>query len=351
MIICRTPVRLSFFGGGTDYPAWYRRHGGEVLASTIDKYSYITCRYQPPFFDYRYCISYSRIEYTKTVDDIAHPAVREAIKHLGIQRGLEIHHDCDLPARGGMGSSSAFTVGLLHALHALGGRMIGKRQLAQESVLLEQDVLQETVGSQDQVLAAYGGVNHIAFQPNGDFVATPVTVRADRIDDLNAHLLLFYTGIRRTASAVAGTYVHSLESHAPNMRTLQGMVTEGLRILNGRGALDEFGELLHEAWRIKRALGPAVSTPDIDAIYDEARHAGAGGGKLTGAGGGGFLLLFARPERHRAIRDRLSRLLHVPFRFEYTGSQIIFADREQEYADDERMRGPQFAAAHEVERA
>ena len=168
MIISRTPFRISFFGGGTDYPAWYRKHGGAVLATTIDKYCYITCRYRPPFFEHKYCVIYSKMEYCQTIAEIAHPAVREVLRHLGMERGVEIHHDGDLPARSGMGSSSAFTVGLLHALYALKGQIVGKHQLAMESIHLEQDILRETVGSQDQVLAAYGGFNHISFLPNGE---------------------------------------------------------------------------------------------------------------------------------------------------------------------------------------
>ena len=180
MIISRTPFRISFFGGGTDYPAWYRKHGGAVLATTIDKYCYITCRYLPPFFEHQYCIVYSKIENCQTLDEIAHPAVREVLRFLEVTRGVEIHHDGDLPARSGMGSSSAFTVGLLHALYALQGRMCGKHQLALESIQLEQDVLKETVGSQDQVLAAYGGLNHISFLENGDISVRPVTISAER---------------------------------------------------------------------------------------------------------------------------------------------------------------------------
>jgi D-glycero-alpha-D-manno-heptose-7-phosphate kinase len=338
MIICRTPVRVSFFGGGTDYPAWYRRHGGEVLGTTIDKYSYITCRYLPPFFDYRYCIAYSTLEYTKTVDEIAHPAVREAVKYLGITRGLEIHHDGDLPARGGMGSSSAFTVGLLHALYALTGRMVGKRELALESVYLEQERLKETVGSQDQVLAAYGGLNHIVFQTNGEIVVTPVTIPGERMNELTSHLMLLYTGIRRTASAIADTYVRDLESRARELSAMRDLVSQSLALLNSARDIGGFGALLHEAWTLKRALGPSVSPPEVDDLYAEARRAGALGGKLTGAGGGGFFLVFAPPDRHAAIRDRLSRLIQVPFRPEFSGSQIIFADREQEYLEAEARR-------------
>src|SRR5437870_2397364 len=210
MIICRTPMRVSFFGGGTDYPAWYRQHGGAVLATTIDKYSYITCRYLPPFFEHKYSLVYSRIERRRRVDEIEHPAIREVIRYMNITRGLEIHHDADLPARSGMGSSSAFTVGLLHALYALTGRMPNKRQLATESVEIEQEILKEAVGSQDQVLAAYGGFNHITFLPNGEISVRSVTLTPERIRELNSHLMLFYTGIKRTAANIAESYVNGI---------------------------------------------------------------------------------------------------------------------------------------------
>src|SRR5262245_2183703 len=207
MIICRTPFRISFFGGGTDYPGWFQKHGGAVLAATIDKYCYLTCRHLPPFFDHRYRIVYSRIENCRTIDEIVHPVVRAVLSRLDVIDGVEIHHDADLPARSGMGSSSSFTVGLLHAMRALGGRMSGRRELAAESIYIEQDVIKENVGSQDQVQAAYGGLNHVTFLPNGDFSVRPVTISHARVAELNSHLMLFFTGISRTASDVAGSYV------------------------------------------------------------------------------------------------------------------------------------------------
>ena len=341
MIISRTPFRLSFFGGGTDYPAWYRSHGGAVLGATIDKYSYITCRYLPPFFEHRFCIMYSKTEYCQTVDEINHPAVREVLRFLSIDRGLEIHHDADLPARSGMGSSSAFTVGLLHAMYALTGRMVSKRQLAIESVHIEQELLRETVGSQDQVHAAYGGLNHISFLPNGEISVRPVTITAERMRELNSHLMLFYTGIRRTASDIADTFVRGIDDRRRQLRIMKDLVDESLAILNGRDELTSFGELLHEAWQAKRSLSARVSNSDVDQMYDCARAAGAIGGKLAGAGGGGFLLLFVPPECQAAVRDKLNALIHVPFRFEFSGSQILFADSEQEYRDEEEARSRQ----------
>jgi D-glycero-alpha-D-manno-heptose-7-phosphate kinase len=341
MIISRTPFRLSFFGGGTDYPAWYRQHGGAVLGATIDKYSYITCRYLPPFFEHRFCIMYSKTEYCQTVDEITHPAVREVLRFLKIDRGLEIHHDADLPARSGMGSSSSFTVGLLHALYALTGRMASKRQLAVESVHVEQELLQETVGSQDQVHAAYGGLNHVTFLPNGEISVRPVTIAPARMHELNSHLMLFYTGIKRTASNIADTFVNGIDSRRRQLRIMKDLVDESLAILNSRHDLTSFGELLHEAWQAKRSLSASVSNSEVDDLYECARAAGAIGGKLAGAGGGGFLLLFVPPERQQEVRDRLNTLIHVPFRFEFSGSQILFADSEQDYRAEEEVRSTQ----------
>jgi D-glycero-alpha-D-manno-heptose-7-phosphate kinase len=331
-------MRVSFFGGGTDYPVWYRQHGGTVLATTIDKYSYITCRYLPPFFEHKYSLVYSRIERCKGLDEIEHPAIREVIRYMKVHRGLEIHHDADLPARSGMGSSSAFTVGLLHALYALTGRMPTKHQLATESVEIEQDILKEAVGSQDQVLAAYGGLSHVTFQPNGEIIVSPVTVSRERMDELNSHLMLFYTGIKRTASTIASTFVGRMDDKRRQLRIMNDLVAEGRSILNSSQNIEAFGHLLREAWQTKRLLSSDVTNSDVDSLYDDAMRAGAIGGKLTGAGGGGFLLLFVPPERQRDVRDRLSKLIHVPFGFEFWGSQVLFADRERDYAHQEDER-------------
>jgi len=341
MIISRTPFRISFFGGGTDYPAWYRNHGGAVLATTIDKYCYLTCRYLPPFFEHRFRVVYSKIEDCQTIDQIAHPAVRAILGYLSIERGVEIHHDGDLPARSGMGSSSAFTVGLLHALYALKGHMASKRQLAVESMHIEQELLQETVGSQDQISAAYGGFNHITFLPNGDFSIKPMTLTAERVQELNSHLMLFYTGIKRTASDIAESYVNDIANKKRQLRIMKDMVEEGISLLNSDYDITSFGELLHEAWQAKRSLSFKVSNPHVDELYEQARSAGAIGGKLTGAGGGGFLLLFVPPSRHREVREKLNKLVYVPFKFESSGSQIIFFDPEEDYSAEERARANQ----------
>jgi len=306
MIISRTPYRISFLGGGTDYPSWYLKHDGSVLAATINKYCYLTCRYLPPFFEHRIRIVYSRIENCHTVDEIAHPAVQAVLRYLGMDRGVEIHHDGDLLARSGMGSSSSFTVGLLHALHALKGQMPSKHQLAMESIHIEQEILKETVGSQDQVCAAYGGLNHILFFGNGEISVRPVTILPERMKELNSHLMLFYTGIKRTASTVAQSYVHGMEDRKRQLRILKNLVEEGLAILNSRQDITDFGRLLHEAWQAKRSLSSKVSNPQVDTLYEKALSGGAIGGKLTGAGGGGSCCFSPRPGRTTLSRRSLA---------------------------------------------
>lgn len=341
MIISRTPFRISFFGGGTDYPAWYRKHGGAVLATTIDKYCYITCRYLPPFFDHRIRVVYSKIENCQTIEEIAHPAVREVIRHLEIDRGVEVHHDGDLPARSGMGSSSSFTVGLLHALYALIGHMPGKHQLAMESIHIEQEILKEIVGSQDQVSVAYGGFNHIGFLPDGEIFVRPITIHPERVKELNDHLMLFYTGIKRTASNVAESYASDIEFNKRQLRIMKDLLEESISILVSGQDITGFGELLHESWQNKRSLSSVVSNSRVDEIYNQALSMGAIGGKLTGAGGGGFLLLFVPPDKQSKIREKLNKLIYVPFRFEFSGSQIIFFDLQEDYSDLDKERANQ----------
>jgi D-glycero-alpha-D-manno-heptose-7-phosphate kinase len=345
MIICRTPFRISFFGGGTDYPSWYRLHGGAVLAATIDKYCYLTCRHLPPFFEHRLRVVYSKIETCRTVEEITHPAVRETLRFLKIDRGIELHHDGDLPARSGMGSSSAFTVGLLHALHALRGEMPTKAQLARESIHIEQELLRETVGSQDQVMAAYGGLRHVKFAPDGAIESTPLVLPAERVAELRAHLMLVYTGIARTAADVARSYVAEIESRRRQLRILKELVEESIDVLASGMDIRAFGDLLHEAWQAKRSLSAQVSNSEIDNLYERARSAGALGGKLTGAGGGGFLLLFVPPGQRADVLEALDDRIHVPFDFESGGSQIIFYEPGVDYREAERARRDRPAAA------
>lgn len=347
MIICRTPFRLSFFGGGTDYPSWYRAHGGAVLATTIDKYCYLTCRYLPPFFEHRLRIVYRQIETCARAEDISHPAVREALRYLGIDRGVELHHDGDLPARSGMGTSSAFTVGLLHALHALRGEMPTKAQLLHESLHIEQQVLNETVGSQDQVMAAYGGLRHVKFHPSGEIAIDPLILPPSRVAELKAQLMLFYTGIARTSADVARSYATDLEARRRQLRIMKELVDEAIDILASGTDIRAFGDLLHEAWQAKRGMSDKVSNPEVDGLYDRARAAGALGGKLTGAGGGGFLLLFVEPDRQAAVREALDSRLHVPFQFDHAGSQIIFYEPGTDYLEAEQARRGQALAFKE----
>ena len=334
-------MRISFFGGGTDYPAWYRKQGGSVLATTINKYCYLTCRYLPPFFEHRIRLVYSKIENCQTPEEIQHPAAREVLGFLNIDRGIEIHHDGDLPARSGMGTSSAFTVGLLHALHALKGQMVGRRQLAQESIHIEQDILHETVGSQDQILAAYGGFNQIEFPRDGEISVNPVTVPEERLSELNSHLLLIYSGLKRTASNIAESYVQDIQSRQRQLHSMAAMVNHGISILNSGEDITSFGELLNEAWLEKRSLSSQVSNSRVDEIYRQAISAGAIGGKLLGAGGGGFMLFFVPPSKHVKVKETLNRLICVPFKFEFSGSQIIFFEPEEDYSTEDRVRANQ----------
>jgi D-glycero-alpha-D-manno-heptose-7-phosphate kinase len=341
MIISRTPYRISFLGGGTDYPGWYRKHGGSVLSTTIDKYCYLNVRHLPPFFEHRYRVVYSRIESTNTIAEIEHPAVRAVLAQVDIDQGVEIHHDGDLPARSGMGSSSSFVVGLLHALYALKGRMPTKRQLAAEAIEIEQNVLRETVGSQDQTAAAYGGLNHIQFLQNGEIAVRPVTIPQHRIRAFDDHMMLFYTCIKRTASDVAKTYVDDIGTRKRQLRILNDLVGEGIQILSGDHDICEFGELMHEAWLAKRSLSASVTNAQVDEIYAKARAAGAIGGKLAGAGGGGFMMLFVPPEKQAQVIDSFQGVIHVPFHFESSGSQIIFYDAEPDFSREHQVREQQ----------
>ena len=351
MIISRTPYRISFIGGGTDYPAWYRTHGGAVLGATIDKYCYLNCRYLPPFFNHRFRVVYSQMEQCNSLEEIQHPAVREILRYLRFDRGAEIHHVGDLPARSGMGTSSSFTVGLLHAVYALRGLMPSKAQLATDAIHVEQDVLAETVGSQDQILTSYGGVNHVVFSTNGEYTVRPLIVSAERMWELSSHLLLFFTGMSRTASTVANTYVGRVEKNADQLRQMVTLVDDGIAILTSRRSIVDFGELLHEGWLLKQSLSSQISNDYVGEIYQQARAAGAIGGKLLGAGGGGFMLFLVPPDRQVAVKERLKNLVHVPFRFEFSGSQIIHLDVERDYLMEEQAQAIRAAGVyHEAPR-
>lgn len=324
MIITKTPYRISFFGGGTDHPAWFKENGGGVLATTFDKYCYISVRYLPQFFDHKFRVVYSVIESTKTIDQIKHPSVRETLNYFKIKEGLEVHHDGDLPARSGLGSSSSFTVGLTNALNALKGVQNSKLDLANTAIHIEQNLINECVGSQDQISVAYGGMNKIIFNQDESFSVNPLILNQDRKNELNDHLMLFYTGISRFSSDISKSQVLNMKNRTSQMHDLYSMVDEGTSILeNSNTSLDEFGKLLHESWEIKKSLSDKVSNVLIDETYEAARSAGALGGKILGAGGGGFVIFFVKPKDQKAVKAKLKNLVHVPFKFENTGSKVV----------------------------
>ena len=327
MIISRTPFRISFFGGGTDYPDWYQEHGGAVLSTTFDKYSYISCRELPPFFDHKHRIAYSKLEYVNEAKEIEHPAIRGIFNELNISKGMEIHCDADLPARSGLGSSSSFVVGMLQALKAQQGEYVSKDWLAKEAIRMEQTVLGECVGSQDQIAAAYGGFNFIEFKKGGYFEVTPLDISKERFDELNSHLLLFFTGFSRIASDIAKSKVANFIQRENELHAIRAQVDDAIDILKNGRDIQEFGRLLDKAWKLKRNLSEKVSNSEIDLIYAKAKENGALGGKILGAGGGGFMLIFAAPDKHANIIESLNKLIHVPFEFESNGTQIIYDKR------------------------
>jgi len=325
MIISRTPFRISFFGGGTDYPTWYNENKGATLSTSINKYCYITARYLPPFFDYNYRIRYYHREETKKISQIKHPSVRECLSFLKFKEGVEIQHNSDLPARIGVGSSSAFTVGLLHALYALKGKMVTKRQLALEAIHIEQEKLKENVGSQDQTSAAFGGLNRIDFDSEHTIQVKPITLHSQKVKNFHDHLMLFFTGFPRTASEIAGEQIKKIPKNQKKLQRMYEMVYEAASILNDSpSGIDDFGKLMHESWMIKRNLSHKITTPSIDKIYKKAIDAGALGGKLLGAGGGGCILFFVKPEKQEQVKKNLKGLLYIPFEFENLGSQIVY---------------------------
>lgn len=324
MIISKTPFRISFFGGGTDYPAWYEENGGAVLSTTIDKYCYISLRYLPPFFEHKHRIVYSKVENVKNIDEIRHPVVKALLEHFKIEKGVEIHHDGDLPARSGLGSSSAFTVGMLNCLYALRGNIVSKTDLAKQAIRIERDMLKESVGSQDQVAVAHGGFNKIVFHHDHDFRIHPITLQKEKINQLQSHLMLIFTGFSRFASEVAEAQIKNTPNKKKELTEMQQMVDHAIGILNSNRDIVEFGSLMHQAWQLKKSLTDKISNSVIDNLYSKALSAGAIGGKLLGAGGGGFILLFVRPENRERLKEELKDFLEVKFRFENDGSQIIY---------------------------
>jgi D-glycero-alpha-D-manno-heptose-7-phosphate kinase len=326
VIISRTPYRISFFGGGTDYPAWFQQHGAAVLATTINRYCYITCRFLPPFFDHLSRVVWSKIEVVGDNAEIEHPVIREVARYLKIEEGIEVHHHGDLPARSGLGSSSAFTVGLLHALRALQGEVVAKQTLAKLAIQIEQDVLKENVGVQDQIQTAFGGLNRIDVMPNGSFHVRPIPLPAERLAELESHMLLFYTGIARNASDVAAAQIQAISDRTRELHEMRRLVDDATELLTSKTPIADFGSLLHESWELKRRLSDKIAPPFVNDIYQRAMEAGALGGKLLGAGGGGFMLFFVRPKHHSRVLQALSDLLLVPVQLDWSGSQLIFYD-------------------------
>ena len=317
MIISRTPFRMSLFGGGTDYPDWYLENGGMVLGATIDKYCYLSVRYLPPFFEHKHRVVWSEIELVNNIDEIRHPAVKAILEEMKFIRGLEISYNADLPARSGLGSSSAFTVGLINALTALRGKMISKKALAQDAIRIEQEVIGEAVGSQDQIWAAYGGLNKIEFQKDGKFSISPIIMGEKNYLSLESSLMLFFTGFSRVAPLIAQKKIDNFKNKEEELNMLSTLASSAASSLQDKNYdIKKIGELIHEAWILKRELAEGVTTKEIDEIYKEGLLAGALGGKILGAGGGGFILFVVPPENQANLQKRLSKLVHVKFNFD-----------------------------------
>jgi D-glycero-alpha-D-manno-heptose-7-phosphate kinase len=325
IVVSRTPFRISFFGGGTDLPAWYRENGGAVLSTTIDKYCYIYCGRAAGSFVHKHRIVYSKIEHVQGLEDIAHPTVRETFRFMDVKEGLEIHHGGDLPAQTGLGSSSAFTVGLLHALHVLRGTFVAQRTLALQAIHIEQEMVRESVGSQDQVAVALGGLNIISFSGNHTIEIHPVDVDTSKREAFREHLMLFFTGFARYASQIEADKIQRLPTKKNELMTMLSMVTEAVKMVKD-GDFVSCGKLLHEHWQCKKSLSDRVSNKDIEHIYSVAMKNGAIGGKILGAGGGGFILFFVKPEDRERVKTALNFLRYVPFQFDTAGSRIIYCN-------------------------
>ncbi len=323
MIITKTPFRMSFFGGGTDMESFFRENGGAVLSTTIDKYCYVTVRHLPRFFDYTNQVVYSKIERVSSINAIQHPLVREGMKMLNMEE-LFITYDADLPARSGLGTSSAFAVGMLNAFHALKGQYVDKKKLADEAIFLERELCKEAGGWQDQIAAAIGGMNRIEFNKNGSYDVKPIIIHPERKKELNENLMLFFTGFTRFSSDMQKTNATSYVEKQTQLKQMYTLVDEAEKILvDNNSSIDEFGILLNKTWHLKRQIGKAVTTSFIDSLYEKGICAGALGGKLLGAGGGGFLLFYVPKEKQKQVISVMENLLYVPFNFENGGTQII----------------------------
>ncbi len=326
MIITRTPFRISFFGGGTDYPEWYRENPGAVLSTSINKFCYVATRYLPSFFRYKHRIRYSKTERIKSgISDIDHPSVRECLRFLNFKEGIEMVHTADLPGKSGMGSSSAFTVGFLHSLYGLKKQQVSSAQLALEAIHIEQNLIKENVGAQDQTAVAFGGFNRIVFGGPKTVKVVPLKVDNGRLKKLENNLMLFFTGWARNASTIAKEQIQNISKKKNELNSMLALVPEAESILMSKNRnLDDFGRLLNETWQLKRSLSPKITNSKIDYIYSAAMKAGALGGKILGAGAGGFILFYVPPDRQLYVKDVLKKLLLVPFKFENSGSSVIY---------------------------
>ena len=323
MIITKTPMRISFFGGGTDMESFFRNYGGAVLSTSFDKYCYVTIRHLPPFFDYTSELSYSKIERVSELEGINHPAIRNAMKLLDMHE-IRLGYEADLPARSGLGTSSSFAVGMLNAFYALKGKYVDKKRLADEAIYLERVMCQESGGWQDQIAVSFGGFNRINFNTDGTYDVIPVIIHPDRKKRLNDNLMMYFTGFTRFSSDLQKANSVGYSEKIAQLKEMYNLVEEAEKVLNDNDSdLDEFGCLLDRTWRLKRQTGGAITTTGIDALYEKGIKAGALGGKLLGAGGGGFLLFYVQDEKKAAVREAMKDLLYVPFKFEEGGTKVI----------------------------
>lgn len=321
MIITQTPFRMSFFGGGTDFPDFYKEHGGSVISTTFDKYCYVNVRHLPRFFNYATELSYSKIERVTDVDEIQHPAIREAMKMLDMHE-LRLTYEADLPARSGLGTSSSFAVGMLNAFYALKGKYADKKKLADEAIYLERVLCNESGGVQDQIAAAFGGLNRINFSGTG-YEVNPVIISPERKKQLNRNLMLFFTGFSRFSSDIQETTQKALSDKQKQLLEMRSLVDDAEKVLTSKMDLNEFGRLLDYTWKLKRGITSHISTNSIDGLYEKGMKAGALGGKLLGAGGGGFLLFYVEEDKQESVRKAVEELLYVPFEFEDSGTRVI----------------------------
>lgn len=326
MIISRTPFRMSFFGGGTDMENFYNEYGGAVLSTTFDKYCYVNIRHLPKFFDYRSHLTYSKVEQVNDYEDIEHPLIRNTMKYLDIH-DIRLMYDADLPARSGLGTSSSFAVGLLNTFYALKGKRADKRKLADDAIYIERVLCKEAGGIQDQIAAAFGGFNRIDMSDKG-YVVNPLIISNERKKALNDNLMLFFTGFTRFSSDIQKKTEISREDKVAQLLEMKKLVDDAENILTSKTSLDEFGKLLDYTWQLKRGLSSGISTNEIDVIYEKAKNAGALGGKLLGAGGGGFLVFYVEKEKQKELKKAMGKLLHVPFEFEDVGSTVVYYKAE-----------------------